>query len=457
MRSVARHRWRLAAVLLAAAALVVAFLLVLRGGAVPLRSPREHRVVLVTLDTLRLDAFLGSADRPSAMEELRERAGSCAVFDRFYSATATTQPSHASMLTGLQPWQHGVTANLVPLDDRFVTVAERLQRARFATAAVVASYPVSRQSGLDQGFSEFHDDFTHELARAPGQPSPAAGKHFYSLADRITDRAIEVLDHLGGSGPQFLWVHYFDPHEPYGDTGPGPVLRPPEVRDAILREHRDRKQVLARLHSLYELDVRFLDHQLARLLSRLDADRKRFDTDVLLVADHGESLGEDGSIGHGTQLSEWMIHVPLVLCSERVQPGLRHDVAGSIDVAATLLSLAGQAGSDVGGRDLTRAPTGPTVAYGMRRTYRTRRSELRLDGRRYRIDEPLFYFVDANGILHRGNGEQLTGSPNPLAPLAARRLRRQFARFTAELAGRPSAPKATPEAERALRALGYVP
>ncbi len=111
-----------------------------------------------------------TAGKPSTMPHLERWAEQATVFERFYAATAATQPSHASMFTGLQPWQHGVTGNRLHLGDHHVTVAERLHEVGFATAAVVASLPVTRRFGFGQGFDHFDDELVAgEAPRGVGE------------------------------------------------------------------------------------------------------------------------------------------------------------------------------------------------------------------------------------------------------------------------------------------------
>ena len=154
---------------------------------------RPERVVLVTVDTLRYDALVGRDGAEPAMPHLLERARGGALFERFYAATSVTQPSHASMLTALQPWEHGVTRNGQVLEERFATVAEVLREAGFATGAVVASFPVAARFGFAQGFDVFSDDFTeHPVAQRRWEGHDVPGDRFYSLAGTVTDRALEI-------------------------------------------------------------------------------------------------------------------------------------------------------------------------------------------------------------------------------------------------------------------------
>jgi arylsulfatase A-like enzyme len=399
-----------------------------------------ERLVLITLDTLRYDRLVGDATR---MPNTRRWAEEATSFARFYATTATTLPTHATLLTGLHPWEHGVVRNGLPLDASFVTVAERLRGAGFATAAVVAALPLSRRFGLDQGFDVYRDAF--ELRAPDDRAGP-----YYSLASSITDAALAVL--AEASDPrQFLWVHYYDPHAPYGDTGSAPTVEPTDVHRAA-REGRDGGAVLARARDLYDADVRFLDTELARLLERLAEDAERFVTHVVITADHGEAFGEDGALGHGKRLIPAALHVPALVRSPRMAAGTRHDVAGTVDLAPTLLSLAGLVPATRRGRSLIDPTEVSGGAIGMRRSFDEPYPELLADGRIRAIEGPLFYRVDGRGRLVRGNATRLMDP----APDAAR-LRERFAALERDLAAQPAPPGPDSEVAEGLRALGYAP
>ena len=416
--------------------------------------PRPTRLVLITLDTLRYDALFEAPDRPSAMALTLARARGGLSFARFYSATSSTQPSHASLFTGLHPWQHGVSHNGIRLADEHTTVAEVLREAGFSTSAVIGSSPVASRSGFGQGFAAYDDERAERRAAPEGKAQGEIDERFYRLARRVTDLALAQLDR-GGSGKQFCWFHYFDPHAPYGDSGPGPHLRPQDM----LRQRRDGVDIsdqVARARQLYDKDVGDLDQHLERLFERLDRDTATYDTHVVVTADHGESFGEDGSLAHGRRLTPGQIHVPFFVLSSRVKPGVRDDIGGSIDVPATLYALAGVRAQAPGGRNLL-VPSESATAFGMRRSFSETEREVRLDGRAYRLDFNLFYAIGDDGRIHVGNAGKILpeeGSGEPGG--AARPLQILFESFERQLAGSEGPRDTDPEVQEALRALGYV-
>jgi hypothetical protein len=416
---------------------------------------RGTRVVLVTLDTLRYDTLWGGPGRPSAMPLTLARARRGLAFERFFAATSSTQPTHASLFTGLHPWQHGVTRNGMTLGEEHTTVAEVLRAAGFSTGAVVGAFPVARRFGFGQGFDVFDEELTE------GEPPPAwegqadAEDRYYRLAERVTRAAIAQLD-AGRGDKQFYWFHYFDAHGPYGDTGKGPAVHPQELLE-LARTGVDVREPVARARDLYDEDARSLDGWLERLFQRLEEDAAAFETHVVVTADHGESFGEDGSLAHGRRVTPSQIHVPLFIVSPRAGTGVRRDVAGSVDIPRTLYRLAGT-GAAPAGRDLL-VPGDGGVAFGMRRRFTQTQLEKRLDGKEHRLDTDLFYAVGADGRIHAGNQAGIRpeeGSGDGGAGVDVRSLQTLFGSFERHLAGAERPGSRDPEVERALKALGYV-
>ncbi len=410
-----------------------------------------QRIVLITVDTLRQDSFTGSSQHPTSMPLMAARAARGARFSRYFSATSTTLPSHASLLTGKHPWEHGVSRNGMLLPEQVDTVAEHLQVRGWDTAAIVASFTLDGRFNLDQGFAHYDDDFKLRLFKDHWKGIPIPQIRPYDLAKAVTDKALHRLRSMQGEH-QFLWLHYFDPHSPYGDTA-GHSLTMEKAYD-LAAAGQPVGEEIARLRAAYELDIRSLDRELDRLFQQLDKDSDRFETHVVLVSDHGESFGESGSLGHGKRLTNEQIVVPLVILSPRIEAGERQDIVGSVDVAATLLALAGT-NHRTSGTNLLLPPRAGRRAFGMRRTFAEPFSEQRTTGESVLLEPFRFYAVDRSGRIFRGNRESIDNSESIDAE-RLKALHTLFGYFEEKLETSAATVTLDAESRKALAALGYV-
>lgn len=420
--------------------------------------PRGVRVVLFTLDTLRYDALLGAPGQPSSMPgTLSWAQDNAVIFERFYAAVSATSPTHATIFTGLHPWQHGVTRNRLVLDERFLTLAECFKEAGFSTAAVVASAAAVNSGSFAQGFDKF-------IRVKPGATLDANGRTVssdnrvrrrYALGGEVEEQAFRVLESLR-SERQFLWVHFVDPHTPYGDTA-GDVDRvwTAKAREQAIAAADGGREVFRRVQRLYSADVMMLDSILVRLIARLEQDSESFETHIVITSDHGECL-EEGRLGHGRHLVEQVIHVPTLIASPRMVPGIRRDVAGSVDLFTTLLSLARIRREVGGGRDLLEDGES-SGAVGMRMAYGRPLAYKGADGVDRLIDGELIYFVTAEGAVYRSDCQRLMAPPGlDISPAGAQELLVHFRVPCRQLSKEPQAATVDPDTEEQLRALGYV-
>jgi len=413
------------------------------------------RVVLVTLDTLRFDALRGGPDRPSQMPRLVDWARRGMVFERYYSAAPQTQPTHASLLTGLHPWQTGVPRNGMVLADRQVTLTERMRDAGFRTGAVVGSFVLNRQFGLDQGFERYLD----RSERPGGKRAGRRRKLSYRRdAEQVTQAALTLVGKTRGDR-QFFWFHYFDAHSPYGLSVGEENPPTPKTVLAHIAAGDDPRPLLTRARSLYDRDVRYLDEALDRLLRQLLDAPGSERTHVVVVADHGESFGEAGSVGHSYRLTPEQIHVPCIVISPRVAPGISSEPVGTIDLTTTILSLAGVAETGLGGRDLLDPGAGTSPVVGMRRTFAAPYEDLRTDGRVHVLEQPRFYVVDGPDLLTGRRDEVPTRNDSAEPVTGAEKIaaiQALFGGFEAQLEEVPLHERTEDETLERLEALGYV-
>lgn len=294
---------------------VLGFLL----GAPGSQTPAPRGVLLVTIDTLRADRVGAYGSRDARTPVLDALAARGVRFDDATAHAPLTHPSHAAIMTGRYPGAFGIKLNgMTPLPPDAVTLAERFQAAGRATGAVVATVILDEAYGLAQGFQEYDDRIS-----APGGGDVALSNLQRGARD-VTDRALEWL---GSRNAQregwFLWVHYYDPHLPY--RAPASVARAFPNRP-------------------YDAEVAYVDQQLGRLLKGIDTSN----TLVAVTADHGEGLGDHGEVDHGYFIYDSVLRVPLIVAGPGITPRVVTEQVRSIDIAPTLLDLAGMAGQSGG-------------------------------------------------------------------------------------------------------------
>ena len=283
-----------------------------KSGSAPSRS--RLNLLLVTIDTLRADR-LGCYGYPKIeTPNLDSIARRGVLFENAVAPAPLTAPSHASMMTGLNPTVHKVRNTggfvLLPSD---TTLAKVLQDQGWDTAAFVGSSVLKRRFGFNQGFSVYDDEMP-TLATGSAEVEPER------RASEVVDRAIKWLDTQSGK-PFFLWVHVYDPHFPYDP--------PPPFRE----KYADRP---------YDGEIAYTDQELGRLFESVARKSKPENTLTAVLSDHGESLSEHGEYTHGVFLYDATLRIPFLLAGGPVPAGLRiKQQARAIDLLPTLLELTG--------------------------------------------------------------------------------------------------------------------
>lgn len=316
----------------------------------------DHNVLVISVDTLRRDHLSIYAEKdghaPLAqtphMDALAQEG---VLFLDAVTPIPETAPAHGSMFSGLHPLRHGLLSNGHSMLGGFDTLAMRLRGEGYATAAFVSSFAVDSRTGLDRGFHLYDDDFSlrfrgiselqifkvmSRLVFRFGNPE----KHAWML-ERTGERTnARFADWLGerGEKPWFGWVHYFEPHAPYEGAHATVDHR------ALLANpsHTYSEEESVALRGLYAGEVEAVDALIGDLLGGLKDAGLAENTAVLIVADHGEQLGEHGIDFHHHGLYEESIRVPLILSAPFL--GVQGDVPQSVrlmDITPTLLAAVG--------------------------------------------------------------------------------------------------------------------
>jgi len=271
-------------------------------------------VILVTIDTLRADALGASGNSAAATPWMDRLAGAGVFFERAYAHNVVTFPSHANILSGRYPLEHGVRDNAGFRFPRGVDTLATLLKARgYRTGAFVSAFPLASQFGLAAGFDVYDDRFLsgdegvrRRKEERPGQETVAAAREWLGRA---------------GGVPSFLWVHLYEPHFPY---------RPPEPLAARFAADP------------YAGEVAAADAALEPLVGPLLARGRDGRTLLILTGDHGESRGEHGEKTHGIFAYDATLHVPLILyCPRLLRPGRISEPVRHVDLLPTVVDALG--------------------------------------------------------------------------------------------------------------------
>ncbi len=356
-RGAAHHRSRLQAAVIAG----VVFAASGCGSGPP------PRVVLIAVDTLRADhlGIYGALPSPSPFLDARAERGM--VFEWMFATSAWTLPSFGSLLTGLDPGAHeaGIILRNHPnraterervgprsrlkLNPSVPTLAEQLTAAGFTTIALVQSPNLDPAFGLDRGFDRYEHHHADNERMLP--------------ADAVVSRALEIIDDQRDA-PLFLLVHLFDPHlnyhapppfggsltrsgsgsepgaqrEPEPDEQTLPVSGVQHLRRTSRSLSEQRKQFI---RAAYDEEISFVDREIERFLSGLEARGIEDETIVILTSDHGEEMFEHGGFEHGHSLYNEVLRVPLIVWDPNALPGRRLEPVSLVDIAPMILDAVG--------------------------------------------------------------------------------------------------------------------
>ena len=326
----------------------------------PTSPPAEHalNLVLVVLDTTRPD-FLSPYGAPATATPFLETfAAQATRFDRAYSSSSWTLPAHATMFTGTLPATHGATQSTLRVAKSLPLLAETLRDSGYATAGFSANPWIGNDAGLQRGFEKFERIDSVKKGWLSGQVTDDKAGRPSTIRPVMT----WLRGRPDPAQPFFLFVNLTRAHHPYI---PSPEaarellgLDPNELREvleefypelpdgrarSLMNRHYERKRPLSaaewdRLSGLYRASLRTADEDLRRILEAVDRRSDARETLVLVVSDHGESLGEHGHFGHILNLYETSVRVAFLARGPGFEPGATDATPVHLaDVHATLL------------------------------------------------------------------------------------------------------------------------
>src|SRR5256886_2343292 len=281
----------------------------------PQEKPSAPDIYLVTIDTLRADHVHCYGYERVQTPALDALAKDGIRFAQAFTPSPITNTSHTTILTGLLPSSHGVTDFAVPLAAVHPTWAELLKKKGYHTAAFIGAVILDSKSlapGLDRGF-DFYDNFPeHPLTK--------------SRFGRVERRGMDVVQraekwmNANPAGPHFVWLHLYDPHDPYEPPPP------------YSQTYKDR---------LYDGEIAYADSALGNFVAYLKKLGRYENSVIVVVGDHGEGLGEHHEDTHGIFLYDSTTHVPLIIkLRGRVNPARVVDAqARTTDILPTVLDL----------------------------------------------------------------------------------------------------------------------
>lgn len=302
-------------------------------------SSDKPSILFVLIDTVRADhtSLVRHHAGRTTTPFLDSLAAESWVFERAYAAASWTRASMASIFSSRLPSSHGCETRFGVLANNVETWTEALHAAGYETRAVITNGNVLDQHGFAQGFDSFerHSDYL---------------RNAYADVTKLAEPALRAVD-LAGAGPNFIYLHYVDPHDPFQShassewnsdyagsmTGSRDDLEPYRWAEPESAETRQR------VIDLYDGEILWFDSQMQRLFAKFE-DRGLLDESwIVFTSDHGEGLWDHRIQAHGQEVFEEQLRVPLFI---RPPGGLdaRVDIElpiSLIDLAPTMLELVG--------------------------------------------------------------------------------------------------------------------
>ena len=353
------------------AGIAVAIFVVIQGGgwlrekqatsSLPKSQTDAPNVIVIVVDTLRADHLSTYGYERDTSPFLDSLAQQGVKFNAAISPSSWTQPSHASMLTGRYTYEH--QAETKPLDGRFTTIGEELQTQGYRTGAFSANTLFfSRRQGFGRGFLHFEDSNQSILDDFLNSSLYGFIFDYYGLRKALNYEGVptrkyaddinrSVLKWVGKDEdkPFFVFINYFDVHDPYLPPEPyrskyASVPNPGGLINGFVDRYHPEltPEQLQSETDAYDGAISYVDDQIKALFNELDQRGELDNTIVIITSDHGESLGEHGLLQHSASLYLEEIHVPLIVWGPGLPAAKQIDTpVSTTGLPSTILSLIG--------------------------------------------------------------------------------------------------------------------
>lgn len=299
-------------------------------------SKSNKNVVFLVLDSLRKDrvsAYNEEVDFTPCLQRLSE---SSTVFENAVAQAPWTLPSHASMLTGEYPWEHGVRQSRTYLKKDQETFIQKFNDEGYQTAAITPNIFVSPHNGLTKDFDQVENFLGAADNNIVASISKFSSKIFENLNHRVKEKIEENIDrirnyfnlynscksietveavenYLSGIDDNqdfFLYVNLMEPHEPY--EAPEKYMNKHDVTDKSKipqkQEELFTKEIdFDELRKIYDASIDYTDDLVQDLVDSLEDNELREDTVLIVISDHGQALGEDDVFGHQFNVDDSVI------------------------------------------------------------------------------------------------------------------------------------------------------
>jgi len=358
------------------AAIIIGTLLLTVGGTIlsikmypPLNKPMaksnnqaedKPNIMLITMDTTRADHLSCYGYHKNTSPHLDTLAQEAVRFENAYAPSPWTLPSHASLLTGIYPAQHGahwddesVKANWpAGLAEQYKTLTEILVDNDYKTAGVIGAPFCHSSFGLAQGFKYYDDALVNVIPDLEHFTLFKILSRWFLLMDIATKKGLNgcriasqinklVFSWLDkhSQDPFFLFIHYYDPHAPYLPPDGYSLLFREDENTEITESERHKRYLL----SQYDGEIAYLDYHLGKIFEKLKELKIYDSTMIIITSDHGEFFGEHECWTHGYELYQEVLKVPLIIKypSNYVKTGVYQERVSLVDIMPTILYVLG--------------------------------------------------------------------------------------------------------------------
>lgn len=313
----------------------------------------QWNVLIVTFDTTRADRIGCYGNTSIQTPNVDALAAEGVLFEKAFTPIPITLPSHTTIMTGKVPFAHGVRDNgIFSVGPQQKTLAEYLKEAGYATGAAIASFPLTSEFGINQGFDFFEDKITAHFEDFFGNRNVPRQRLFFDErnAGQVNEALLPWLE-TNANKPFFAWAHYFDPHQPHEPPAPYSHLYASD---------------------LYNGEIAYADQSFGVLVNRLKELGVYEKTLIILTADHGEGMGDHNEETHSMLVYNSTLHVPLIIKAPQSAKGRRiSQRVGTVDIFPTVMEVLGfPLPNNIQGRSLkallssdSENPTLPDVPY----------------------------------------------------------------------------------------------